>query len=271
MPRRHHSFETSTKADGHRHAHHAEHVRHGPCAAHLLAHGAGLVSDTSLPSTGVQDTLSALCPRQSYDQRPPVIDTAIIPCGGLGTRLAPITRWIAKEMLPVGLKPVLYWTLDEAAEAGLTRAIIITNPLKPMLEAAARQYQGALELEFVPQDAPADWATRSSAPDHLAGARSPRLLPDNLFHRTQPVNRGAGNLRSAPARPPCSWPRSVAGAGCQGRHRQGRGSSAPPTARSGSSRWRTRAGAASTPPGPHRRHPDWPLAFPVTSSPSSTK
>ncbi len=48
-----------------------------------------------------------------------MIDTAVIPCGGLGTRLHPITRWLPKEMLPVGLKPVLYWTLDEAADAGL--------------------------------------------------------------------------------------------------------------------------------------------------------
>jgi UTP--glucose-1-phosphate uridylyltransferase len=117
----------------------------------------------------------------------PVIDTAIIPCGGLGTRLAPITRWIAKEMLPVGLRPVLYWTLDEAAAAGLLRAIIITNPNRPMLEAAARQYQGAIELEFVPQDHPrglGDALLR--ARDHLAGAPFLALLPDNLFSGANP-------------------------------------------------------------------------------------
>jgi UTP-glucose-1-phosphate uridylyltransferase len=117
-----------------------------------------------------------------------VIDTAIIPCGGLGTRLAPITRWIAKEMLPVALKPVLYWTLDEAADAGLTRAIIITNPLKPMLEAAARHYQGALELEFVPQDRPRGLGDAFlRARDHLAGAPFAALLPDNLFTGPNPT------------------------------------------------------------------------------------
>ncbi len=117
-----------------------------------------------------------------------MIDTAIIPCGGLGTRLAPITRWIAKELLPVGLKPVLYWTLDEAAEAGLTRAIIITNPLKPMLEAAARQYQGPLELEFVPQEKPRGLGDAFlRARDHLAGAPFAALLPDNLFQGPNPT------------------------------------------------------------------------------------
>lgn len=117
-----------------------------------------------------------------------MIDTAIIPCGGLGTRLAPITRWIAKEMLPVGLKPVLFWTLDEAADAGLTRAIIITNPLKPMLETAARQYQGALELEFVPQEHPRGLGDAFlRARDHLAGAAFAALLPDNLFTGPNPT------------------------------------------------------------------------------------
>ena len=116
-----------------------------------------------------------------------MIDTAIIPCGGLGTRLAPITRWIAKEMLPIGLRPVLYWTLDEAAAAGLRRAIIVTNPSRPMLEAAARQYPGAIELEFVPQDQPrglGDALLR--ARDRLAGAPFITLLPDNLFTGANP-------------------------------------------------------------------------------------
>jgi UTP-glucose-1-phosphate uridylyltransferase len=116
-----------------------------------------------------------------------MIDTAVIPCGGLGTRLHPITRWLPKEMLPVGLKPMLYWTLDEVADAGLLRAIIITNPHKPMLEAVARNYQGPLELEFVAQDHPrglGDALLR--AWDHLAGSPFLTVLPDNLFHGSNP-------------------------------------------------------------------------------------
>jgi UTP--glucose-1-phosphate uridylyltransferase len=117
-----------------------------------------------------------------------MLDTAVIPCGGLGTRLHPITRWLPKEALPVGLKPVLYWTLDEAADAGLLRAIIITNPHKPMLEAVARNYQGPLELEFVPQNHPrglGDALLR--ARDNLAGSPFMAVLPDNLFHGPNPT------------------------------------------------------------------------------------
>lgn len=116
-----------------------------------------------------------------------MLDTAVIPCGGLGTRLQPITRWLPKEVLPIGLKPVLYWTLDEAADAGLLRAIIITNPHKPMLEAVARNYQGPLELEFVPQDHPRGLGDAFlRARDLLAGSPFLALLPDNLFQGPNP-------------------------------------------------------------------------------------
>jgi UTP--glucose-1-phosphate uridylyltransferase len=116
------------------------------------------------------------------------LDTAVIPCGGLGTRLYPITRWLPKEMLPVGLRPVLYWTLDEAADAGVLRAIIITNPHKPMLEAVARNYQGPLDLEFVAQDHPRGLGDAFlRARDHLGGAPFLALLPDNLFQGPNPA------------------------------------------------------------------------------------
>lgn len=117
-----------------------------------------------------------------------MLDTAVIPCGGLGTRLHPITRWLPKETLPVALRPVLHWTLDEAAGAGLLRAIIVTSPHQPMLEAVARSYAGPLELEFVRQDHPrglGDALLR--ARDQLGGSPFVSLLPDNLFQGSNPT------------------------------------------------------------------------------------
>ena len=127
-----------------------------------------------------------------------MLDTAVIPCGGRGTRLHPITRWLPKEILPVGLRPILYWTLDEAADAGLLRAIIVTNPHKPLLEAAARNYEGPLELEFVPQDHPrglGDALLR--ARDYLAGSPFLALLPDNLFTGPNPSAAVLSTFRAA--------------------------------------------------------------------------
>lgn len=116
-----------------------------------------------------------------------MLDTAIIPCGGLGTRLHPITRWLPKEVLPVALRPLLYWALDEAADAGLLRAIVITNPRKPVLETVARTYPGPLELEFVAQDHPRGLGDALlQARDQLAGSPFLALLPDNLFSGRNP-------------------------------------------------------------------------------------
>jgi len=117
-----------------------------------------------------------------------MLDTAVIPCGGLGTRLHPITRWLPKEVLPVALRPVLHWTLDEAADAGLLRAIVVTNPHKPLLEVVARSYTGPLDLEFVPQDRPrglGDALLRTR--DHLSGSPFIAILPDNLFRGPNPT------------------------------------------------------------------------------------
>jgi len=127
-----------------------------------------------------------------------MLDTAVIPCGGRGTRLHPITRWLPKEILPVGLRPILYWTLDEAADAGLLRAIIVTNPHKPLLEAAARTYEGPLELEFVPQDHPRDLGDALlRARDYLAGSPFLALLPDNLFTGPNPSAAVLSTFRAA--------------------------------------------------------------------------
>ena len=115
------------------------------------------------------------------------LDTAIIPCGGLGRRLRPITNWVPKEMLPVGLKPALYWALDEAAMAGLLRVILVVTPHKPVIEAAARQYQGPLELEFVTQSAFRGLGDAIlSARDELAGSPFLLLQPDQLFDGPNP-------------------------------------------------------------------------------------
>ena len=116
-----------------------------------------------------------------------MIDTALVPCAGLGTRLRPVTRWVPKEVLPVALRPLLHWALDEIADAGLLRAIVIVAPGQPLLETVARAYTGPLVLEFVTQEQPrglGDALLRSR--DALAGAPFLTVLPDNLFDGPNP-------------------------------------------------------------------------------------
>jgi UTP--glucose-1-phosphate uridylyltransferase len=95
-----------------------------------------------------------------------------------------MTRWIPKELLPVGLTPLIHWTLAEAADAGLRRAIVVTNPAKPILGDVALDFRpgSGFQVVLVSQDRPAGLG------DALMRARSlldhepfAVVLPDNLF------------------------------------------------------------------------------------------
>ena len=59
---------------------------------------------------------------------------AVIPVAGMGTRFLPITKSVAKEMLPIVDKPTLSYIIDEAVESGITDILLITNPYKKIIE-----------------------------------------------------------------------------------------------------------------------------------------
>ena len=59
---------------------------------------------------------------------------AIIPAAGLGTRFLPGTKCTPKEMLPVLVKPVIQYVVEEALDPEeVDDAIIVTSPGKPEL------------------------------------------------------------------------------------------------------------------------------------------
>lgn len=59
---------------------------------------------------------------------------AVIPAAGLGTRLAPLTNHIPKELLPVGGKPMIQYCLEMYIASGISQFCIITSPHKPLLK-----------------------------------------------------------------------------------------------------------------------------------------
>ncbi|MBT1003222.1 UTP--glucose-1-phosphate uridylyltransferase GalU [Paenarthrobacter sp. DKR-5] len=59
---------------------------------------------------------------------------AVIPAAGLGTRFAPATKAMPKEMLPVVDKPAIQYVVEEAARSGITDVLIITGRNKRSLE-----------------------------------------------------------------------------------------------------------------------------------------
>jgi len=50
---------------------------------------------------------------------------AIIPAGGMATRMLPISRAVPKEMLPIGSKPVIHYIIEELQQAGITEILIL--------------------------------------------------------------------------------------------------------------------------------------------------
>ncbi|MGD9495596.1 MAG: UTP--glucose-1-phosphate uridylyltransferase [Armatimonadota bacterium] len=83
------------------------------------------------------------------------ITKAVIPAGGRGTRLYPVTKSQPKEMLPLGTKPTIQGVAEEVVAAGATDVLIVTGEAKR-----------AVEDHFDPADgeAPRDYAKGNRRP-----------------------------------------------------------------------------------------------------------
>ena len=64
----------------------------------------------------------------------PLIEKAVFPIAGLGSRFLPATKASAKEMLPVVDKPLIQYAVEEAAAAGITDMIFVTGRNKRAIE-----------------------------------------------------------------------------------------------------------------------------------------
>ncbi len=62
------------------------------------------------------------------------VTDAVIPVGGLGTRLLPATRSQPKEMLPIVDKPVVQYVVEELVRAGISRVLFVTGRRKRAIE-----------------------------------------------------------------------------------------------------------------------------------------
>jgi len=62
------------------------------------------------------------------------IKTAVIPVAGRGTRFHPVTKVVAKELLPLVDTPIIHHIVLEAALAGINRIVLITGKGKTGLE-----------------------------------------------------------------------------------------------------------------------------------------
>lgn len=118
---------------------------------------------------------------------------AVILAGGTGTRLRPLTGLFNKHMLPVGKYPMIHYSIDKLAKAGIREVLLITGRASVGLFA---QYLGSgaafgVSMTYRIQEEAGGiaQALELARPFIGAGEKFVLLLGDNLFE--DPIGRYA--------------------------------------------------------------------------------
>jgi glucose-1-phosphate thymidylyltransferase len=117
----------------------------------------------------------------------PIAAKALVLAGGKGTRLRPLTHAMAKQLVPVANRPILYYALDALFQTGIRDIGVIISPeTGEAIQAAVGQWQTELPapvaVTFIVQDAPKGLAHAVQvAQPYLGDAPFVMYLGDNLI------------------------------------------------------------------------------------------
>ena len=120
----------------------------------------------------------------------------VVLAGGLGTRLAPLTRVTNKHLLPIYRKPMIYYPIQKLVKAGLQEIMVVTGGpfagdfLK--LLGNGREF-GLKEVHYTYQEGEGGIAEALGLTENFVeGDRVCVILGDNIF--SAEIGRGVGEF-----------------------------------------------------------------------------
>ena len=120
-----------------------------------------------------------------------VLHKGIILAGGSGTRLAPLTNCISKQLMPLYDKPMIYYPLSTLMLAGVKEILLIVskNNLNSFKKLLSDGSQWGIKIDYAIQNKPEGIAQAFLiAENFLNGSPAILILGDNLFHGTNLID-----------------------------------------------------------------------------------